>query len=432
MLWEILMLVALILVNGVFAMAEMSVVSARKIRLQQRAEQGDERAKEALALANSPNEFLSTVQVGITVIGVFAGAFSGVTLAAPFGDWLDSFAWISPYGHTAGFVVVVSIITYLSLVVGELVPKRFALSNPEGAASLIARPMRRLSRMAGPAVAFLSWSTDRCARALGLHGHSEPPVSEDEVKGLIDQGLGAGVFHQAERDMVEGVFRLDQLKVGELMTPSTRIVWLDLDQPPEENWRRIVTSGHSQFPVYQGNRDNLVGAVSVKALWANLSLTGVVDLRSVVVPPIVVPESMLVLKLVDAFRQRGTHFALVTDEFGSIQGLVTLHDVLETILGQVPEKGQRSQPSARRREDGSWLIDAAMEIADAKRVLRIRRIPGEGRGEFVSLGGFIIDQLERIPQEGDRVVAAGYVFEVVDMDRQRIDKVLATRVSGKG
>lgn len=425
------MLVALLLVNGAFAMAEMSVVSARKIRLQQRAEQGDERAREALILANSPNDFLATVQVGITVIGVFAGAFSGVTLAAPFGDWLDSFRWISPYGHSMGFVIVISITTFFSLLIGELVPKRFALANPEGVASLVARPMRRFARAAGPVVSFLSWSTDRCVHALGLSANSEPPVSEDEVKGLIEQGLGAGVFHQSERDMVEGVFRLDQLKVGELMTPSTRIVWLNLDDAPESNWRKIVASGHSQFPVYQGNRDNVVGAVSVKALWANLALTGTVDLRSVAVAPIVVPESTLVLKLVDAFRHRGTHFALVTDEFGSIQGMITLHDVIETVLGQVPEKGQRTLPSARRRDDGSWLIDAAMEIADVKRVLRIRRIPGEGHGDYVSLGGFIIDQLERIPQEGDRVVAAGHVFEVVDMDRQRIDKILATRVAAK-
>jgi putative hemolysin len=430
MFWEVALIVLLLVANGVFAMAEIAVVSARKSRLQKQAEHGNERAREALALANSPNDFLSTVQIGITLVGVLAGAFSGATLADRLGGWLDQYAWIAPHGHAAAFAIVVSIITYFSLIFGELVPKRLALNNPEKIAALVARPMGILSKLASPVVFFLSWSTDCSLKAIGLRPENEPPVSEDEVRGLIEQGLGAGVFHQAEKDMVEGVFRLDEQMVGDLMTPATRIVWLNLDDPDEASWRAIVASGHSWFPVYQGNRDNVVGVVSVKALWANSSLTGATNLRSVVSQPVVVPESMLALKLVENFRKTGLHFALVADEFGSVRGLVTLHDVVEAIVGTLPEKGQRSRPQARRREDGSFLIDAAMDIVDVKRSLRIKKLPREERGEFLSIGGFLIDQLEHIPTEGEKVVSSGYVFEVVDMDHQRIDKILATKLGG--
>lgn len=430
MFWEIALIFFLLVANGVFAMAELAIVSSRRARLLRRAEEGDLGAKAALSLLDSPNEFLSTVQVGITLVGVFAGAFGGATLSERFGGWLDGFSWVSPHGETVAFLLVVSVITYLSLVIGELVPKRLALNNPERIASILAGPMRWLSRVASPIVRFLSWSTEHAMRFLGLGEAPEPPVSEDEVKGLLDQGLRAGVFHQAERDMVEGVFRLDQQRVGELMTPAAKVVWLNAEEAPEVNWRRIVSSGHSDFPVYRGNRETLLGVVSVKALWANTAVSStVVDLKSVISQPLIVPESTLATKLLETFRDSGRHFALVADEFGSIRGVVTLHDMMEAIVGRLPEQGHRFLPTARRRDDGSWLVDASLEIADVKRALRLKHLPGESRGDFVSLGGFVIDQLGRIPKEGERVVSSGYVFEVVDMDFQRIDKILVTRLS---
>lgn len=428
MFWEIALIFLLLLANGAFAMAEIAVVSSRKARLQKHAEQGNERAREALALANSPNNFLSTVQIGITLVGVLAGAFSGATIAERFGVWLDAFAWIAPHGKTIAFATIVALITYFSLIIGELVPKRLALNNPEKIAAGVARPMAALSKLASPIVFFLTWSSDMALKAIGLKPTDEPPVSEDEIRGLIEQGYGAGVFHQAERDMLEGVFKLDQQLVGELMTPATRIVFLNADDSKEESWRKIVASGHSWFPVYRGGRDNIVGAVSIKALWANMAMMGNTDLESVINQPLIVPESMLALRLLETFRKSGQHVALVADEFGSVRGLVTLHDIVEAIVGTLPEKGQRSRPQARHRDDGSWVIDAAMDIVEVKRALRIRRFPREERGEFLSLGGFLIDQLERLPVEGEKVVSCGYVFEVIDMDRQRIDKILATKL----
>ncbi len=429
MIWELAFIFLLLLGNGVFAMAEIAIISSRKVRLQQRADQGDDRARDALLLANSPNDFLSTVQVGLTTVSILTGALGGATLAERAGVWLEGlFPTLAPHGEAAGFVIVIGGISYFTLVIGELVPKRLALSNPEAIAVVVARPMLWLLRVSSPAVAFLSHSTGFWMKLIGQGSVKESLVSEEEVRGMIEQGLGTGVFHQRERDMVDGVFRLDQQMVGDLMTPAARMVWLDLEAPTEENWRKIVASGHSQFPVYKGNTDNLAGAVSVKALWANSALTGAVDLASVLSHPLVVPVSMLAPRLLDTFRQSGQHFALVADEFGMIQGLITLHDVVEAIVGQLPDRGQRARPGMKRREDGSWLIDASMDIADAKQALRIKRLPGEERGEFLSLGGFLLDQLEHIPAGGERVVAAGYIFEVIDMDRQRIDKILATKV----
>jgi len=429
MIWEIILIFVLLMANGAFAMAEIAIISSRKVRLQRKAEQGDERARDALLLANSPSEFLSSVQVGLTLVSIVTGALGGATLADRAGEWLQvQMPWLGKYGHTVAFVLVVGTLAYVSLVIGELVPKRIALGNPEGIAVVVAKPMRAVLRLAAPLVAFLSWTGDLCIRIIGTRASDEPIVSEEEVRGMIEQGLGAGVFHQREKEMLEGVFQLDQLLVADLMTPSARIVWINLDDPPEVVNRTIVGSGHSRFPVYQGNRDNVVGVVEVKALWANVALVGATDVRNVMFPPLVVPESVPAVRLLETFRSTGRHLALVSDEFGMIQGLITLHDVVEAIVGQLPEKGLRQQPAVKRREDGSLLVDAALEIGEFKRVARIKRLPGEERGEFLSVGGFLIDQLEHIPEAGEKVVAAGHVFEVIDMDLHRIDKILVTKV----
>jgi len=310
---------------------------------------------------------------------------------------------------------------------GELVPKRLALANPEALASRLARPMNALSRGASPVVNLLNHSSDILMALLGVKKAAESQISEEEVRVLIDEGLSAGIFNKDEKDMVEGVFDLDEQNAGDLMTPRPRMIWLSLDDPDEENWRRIAGSGHSHFPVYQKTRDNVVGMISVKSLWANLSLAGRVELRALVTPPLYVPTTMPAGRLIEQFKKTGKHIALVVDEFGGLQGLVTLNDVMMAIVGNLPEREQRHEPKAVQREDGSWLIDALLEIDEVKSALGITLdLPEEEEEEFSTLGGFIINQLGHIPTESEKIVWDCWEFEVIDMDRQRIDKVLVT------
>jgi len=430
---EILFILLLLLANGLFAMAEIALVSSRKARLKTLVDEGNGGAKLALALASSPGEFLSTVQVGITLVGVLAGAVGGARISETLSSlikgtelfqnnpaWADWSDWIS-------LIVVVGAITYLSVIIGELVPKRLALNNPERIASVLARPMNGLSRMVAPLVTLLNVSSDFLMAAMGVKKTKESSVSEEEVRVLIDEGLSAGIFKKAEKDMVEGVFELDEQIVGDIMTPRARMIWLSLDDSDEENWRRIAGSGHSHFPVYQGTRDNVVGMVSVKSLWANLSLAGRVELRALVTPPIYIPTTMPAGKLIEEFKKSGKHIALVVDEFGGLQGLVTINDVMMAIVGNLPEREQRHDPKAILRQDGTWLIDAMLDVDDAKKSLGIEDdLPGEDENRFSTLGGFLLFRLGHIPREGEKVVWEQFEFEVIDMDRQRIDKVLVT------
>lgn len=421
---EITIIVALIVANGVFAMAEIAIVAARKTRLRKLAETGDARARAALELASAPNRFLSTVQIGITLIGVLAGAFGGATLAEEIARGLDGVRTLQAHSEWVSVAIVVAGITFLSLVIGELVPKRIGLNNPEEIARLLAGPMNRLSGVARPVIAVLSAVTDGVLKLLGVRPKPEQPVSEDEVRTLIEQGLRAGVFHRTEQELVNRVFQLDELTVHDLRTPRARIVWLKLQDGPEANWRKIVTSGHSWFPVYEGNRDNVIGIVSVKALAANLALTGSADLKNLLTQPLYVPFSMNATRLLELFKQSRKHVALITDEFGSVEGLVTVTDVMEAIVGEVPSADAPRKELIKLRDDGSWLCDAWVEIEHLRRRIGVRSLPGEGEEEFQTLGGFVLHQFGRIPSEGDHFDYAGLRFEVIDMDRHRIDKVL--------
>jgi putative hemolysin len=284
-----------------------------------------------------------------------------------------------------------------------------------------------LAKAFSPLVNFLSLSSDSLMAALGIRKPKEAVVSEEEVRVLIDEGLSAGIFKKAEKEMVEGVFELDEQTAGDLMTPRARMIWLSLDDTDEENWRRIAGSGHSHFPVYQETRDNVVGMVSVKSLWANLSLAGRAELRALVTPPLYVPTAMPAGKLIEEFKKSGKHIALVVDEFGGLQGLVTLNDVMMAIVGNLPEREQRHDPKALRRQDGTWIIDAMLDIDESKKSLEIDDdLPSEDANRFSTLGGFILHQLGHIPREGEKFQWDRFEFEVIDMDRQRIDKVLVT------
>ncbi len=424
---EIIFIFVLLLANGVFAMAEIALVAARKAKLKTLADEGHNGAKLAHELALSPGRFLSTVQVGITLVGTLAGAFGGARLANHLTPLIKNTGISESVSESISLFLVVALITYFSVIIGELVPKRLALINPERISSALARPMNALATSFSPVVNLLNHSSDFLMALLGVRKTKESAVSEEEVRVLIDEGLSAGVFKKAEKEMVEGVFELDEQTAGDLMTPRARMIWLSLDDTDDENWRKIAGSGHSHFPVYQETRDNVIGMVSVKSLWANLSLAGRVELRALVTPPLYVPTAMPAGKLIESFKKSGKHIALVVDEFGGLQGLVTLNDVMMAIVGNLPEREQRNDPKAMLRQDGAWLIDAMLDVDETKSSLGIEDdFPGEDINRFSTLGGFILHRLGHIPREGEKFLWDGFEFEIIDMDRQRIDKVLVT------
>jgi putative hemolysin len=422
--FELFAILLLVLANGVFAMAEIAVVSARRARLQTWAEQGNPRARMALELAESPGEFLSTVQIGITLVGILAGAFGGARLAEPLAEALRPLPGVGPYRETLSLGLVVVGIAYLSLIVGELVPKQLALTSPERIAMALAGPMRLVSRLASPAVRLLSRSSAAVLRLFRVCPIPEPPVTEGEIQLLMRQGAQAGVFEAAEHEMVQSVFRLGDRRVGALMTPRTAVVWLDLDDPPEILHRTVVETMHAWLPVARGDLDHLLGVARAKDLLVPL-LSGQPDaLETCVHQPVIVPESLPALRVLDRFRQGGIHLALVVDEYGGIQGLVTPIDLLEALVGDIPEVGMPAEPSWVRREDGSWLVDGMLPIDEFKERLALGPLPREGMGAYQTVSGFVMQQLGRVPSTTDYFSWDGFRFEVVDMDGHRVDKVL--------
>jgi putative hemolysin len=427
-LLEITIVLVLIALNGIFSMSEFALVSAKKTRLRQRAEDGDTRATAALKLANAPTLFLSTVQIGITLIGIFTGAFGGATISEEFAAYLGKFPALSPYSNAISITLVVLLITYMTLIFGELVPKRLALNNAESIASNIAKPMFYLSVIAKPLVIILSSSTEAVLRAMKVRKTTEPPVKEEEIKILFEEGTRAGVFEKAELSMIEGVLEIGDRRVDSLMTHRTDLIAIDLEDPADENLRKMSKSGRSNFPAYEGDLDNIVGMVSVKSVLATFLESGLVDIRASVTKPLFIPESVSVLKLLELFKETGVHIALITDEYGSIQGIITLHDILEAIVGEVRSFDEPVESQVKVREDGSWLIDGDAPIEKLKDVLSVDSFPGEGLGYYRTIAGLIIFILQRIPETGDHIVIGKLRYEVVDMDGNRIDKVLVMPV----
>jgi putative hemolysin len=426
--FEMLVILLLVLVNGIFAMSEISVVSARKARLHQRADMGDKRARAALELARNPDEFLSTVQIGITLIGTLAGAFGGARIAEPLAEVLAvRFPSIAAYSETLAMALVVGAITYLSLILGELLPKRLGLNNPEGMASIVAGPMRGLSRIVAPLVWVLTMSTDLVIKLLRVPAASEPAVTEEEIKVMLEQGAQLGVLSAAESEVAQRVFRLGERRAGTLMTPRPEIVWLDIEDSWEEMCQQIVESGHARFPVSRGSLDNVIGVVEAKSLLGCRLTTGEVDITSVMRAPQFVPETFPAVQLLELFHNSRLHLALVVDEFGSIQGLVTVQDLLEAVAGDITAPGEHAEDAlAVQRPDGSWLLDGALPAGDFTELFRLSELPGALEGTYETLGGFVMMHLGRIPQLTDRFQWKGYQFEVVDMDGHRVDKVLVT------
>ncbi len=421
-LFEIFIIFLLILLNGFFAMSELAVVSSRKGRLKHMVDNGRRGAAVAMALADDPGRFLPTVQIGITLIGVLAGAFSGATLARQIGSWLTDVPMLGRFADGLGIALVVIAITYLSLIFGELVPKRIALTDPEQAAALVARPLALLSRLAGPAVWLLRLSSDAVLRMLGLPTAKQVTITDEEVRALVSEGAAAGVFEVAERDMIDGVMRLADRPVRSIMTPRVDVVWLDLSDSQEEIRRVIVDSGRSRFPVSRGGIDAIEGIVHAKDLLDRMLSGQAFDLAACVRQPLFVHEGTSVLKLLELFRSSIVHMGLIVDEYGSFEGIVTTTDILAAIAGEFPEDEEDAASDAVRREDGSWLIDGGVDIDRLERFLERRDL--KSNDDYHTLAGFLLWELGHLPHVGERLDWKNLRFEVVDMDGRRIDRVL--------
>ncbi len=421
---EIIIIFLLVIANGIFALSEIAVVSSRKAKLQQMREEGNSGSKTALDLANEPTPFLSTIQIGITLVGTLAGAFGGATIAEELALVMEGIPALAPHSQIFSIGIVVVGITYLTLVLGELVPKRVALSNPEKIASVVASPMSLLSRIAAPLVFVLSASTNLVIKLLGVRPSDEPPVTEEEIKILIDLGTGAGIFEEAEKEMVKRVFRLDDRRVATLMTPRSKIVWLEVDDTPKTVREKVSGRPYSLFPVCENDLDNVIGVVQAKDLILCAEKEEKFDLAGAVLPPLFVPESMRVLKVLERFKKTGIHLAIVVDEYGAVQGIVALIDILEAIVGDIPDIEELTEPSIKQREDGSWLVDGMLPIDEFKEAFGIDKLPEEEGGLYQTIGGFVIIHFERIPSSGDHFDWGDLRFEVVDMDYNRVDKLL--------
>lgn len=423
---EALVLLLLVLLNGVLSMSEIAMVSARKVRLRERADAGDAGARAALDLAADPGRFLSTVQIGITLVGILAGVFGGATFARHLSDLFGSVPALAPHSDAIGVGVVVLAITYLTLVGGELVPKQVALAAPERVAALVARPLRLLSRVSSPVVSLLDLSSRAVLRLLPVRRGSEPPITEEELRHLLTQGTTAGVFEPGEQAIVERVVRLGERRIAEIATPRSAMVALDVTAEPAENWRKVAATGHVFYPVYESVPDRVLGIVSVRDLWQELAAGREPDLRQLVREPLYLPENVSPLRALERARATGRHVALVLDEHGGIEGLATLRDLLEAIVGELDPPQVGDEPMLLQRPDGSWLVDGLLPTEELFAAVGIRADADEDELDSYTAGGLVMERLGRLPRTGDRVEWRGHVFEVLDMDGRRVDKLLVS------
>lgn len=424
---EILGIIILILLNGIFSLSEIAVVSSRKARLQHFINKGNVRAKVALELANNPEHFLSTVQVGITLVGILAGAVGGVTLSDSIREWLIQFPVLDQYADFIALVCVVIPITYFSIIIGELIPKQLALKNPERVAMAVAIPMRTLSAVIYPVVRFLSFSTNIVIRSFGIKDSTDPSITEEEIKVMLEEGTKAGTFNEAEQEMVERVFRLGDKRVNGLMTPRTDIVWLDIEDPVTETIAKIKESSHSFFPVCKGTIDTVLGVVHVKDLLSRTLSGASFSLEANIRQPLYVVENKPAIDLIEQFKKTGVHFAFLVDEYGGIQGLVTLNDILKAVVGDEIDEDEQANPYVVQRIDGSYLIDGALVIDEFKELFDIETMSEEETGNYQTVAGFVINQMGKIPTAGEFFFWKNLRIEVVDMDGNRVDKLLISK-----
>ena len=426
---DLAILLLLILLNGVFAMSELAIVSSRTSRLQTRADEGSSGAKAALALAEDPTRILSTVQIGITLIGIVTGYFGGARLSGPLATLLRKLPFIDTYAQQIALIVVLVVVTYLSLIVGELVPKRLALQNPEAIATLVAPPMTFLAKLTSPIVWFLSISSDAAIKALGIQDSNEPEVTEEEIELMLRQGAEAGVFEAYEHAMVRGIFDFGDRSASELMTPRHLIQFVNVADSREEQEAVMRSSPHSYYPVCDGSSDNVVGIVATRDLWRRQISGESTDIRDAMVPALFVPEISPIVKVADSMRHQGAPMAIVVDEYGGVEGLVTFNDILSDLVGEIDDPHRTNVRGGVQRDDGSWLLDGVFPAHEVREILDLDSLPGENEGRYETIAGFVMDQLEHIPTVAESFTWGGYIFEVVDMDGIRIDKVLVSKVT---
>ncbi len=424
----LIVVLALILLNGVFAMAEISVVSANRHRLRQRAENGDAGAQRALDLADNPTDFLSTVQIGITLIGVFAGAYGGATLAQPVAQALGRISWLAGIADSVALALVVGGITYVSLVIGELVPKRLGLNAPETAAARIAGPMHALSVLGSPIVAFLSASTNAVLWLLRVKPSGEPDVSEAEIEGMVEQGRQAGVVEPAEQEIIENAFWLGERRTASITTPRTSVAWLDANDDEDEILATIRRDPLTRYLVCEGEVDRFLGFVHTRALLVASLEKGTLDLRAMVQRPLVVPETLPVLALLERFKAEGIHFAVVLDEYGGVTGIATLSDILEELVGEVA-RADDEQRELEELPGGGWTVDGMLDVGEAVERMGVAREAEVADEDYNSVGGFVAARLERIPALGDTFLWRGHRFTVTRMDGMRVDRIQVTTES---
>ena len=422
---ELLVIAGLILLNAVLAMSEAALVASRKARLQQQANEGDHAAQNALNLLDDPNVFLSTVQIGITLVGVLAGAVGGATLSDSLAAWFAKIPALADYSGSLAIVIVVVGITILTIWLGELVPKRLGLHSPEQIARFVAGPMLFVSRAFAPVIKLMGLATDFVLRIMGIKPSSSPPITEEELQVLINQGTQAGVFEEAEQDMVEGVFSLGEQRVYSLMTPRPEIVWLDIDDTVEDIRKKIAETEVSRFPVRQDTLDVILGIIKARDLLLASMSGQELKLKDVLKPAFYIPETTSAARALEIFKEKGTEMLLVIDEFGGLQGLLTVHDVIEEIVGQI----ELEEPQATQRQDGSWLLDGMLEVDEFKEIFNLSILPHED--EYETLSGFVMLSLGRVPQSADQFEWHDLRFEVIDMDGRRVDKVLVTTLPQK-
>jgi putative hemolysin len=428
MLSNIIILLVLILLNGFFSMSEMAIVSSRRQRLQalaakrRKAGAPTVSAETALQLQAEPGRFLSVVQIGITLVGVFAGAFGGATLAGPLGEMMADWPLIGSRAEPVAFGLVVVIITYLSLIIGELVPKRVALSNPEAIASFIARPMSRIARLLAPAVTFLAWSTDAVLKLYGITGRGVPQVTEDEIRHLIEEGAAAGAIESVERDIVNRVFHLGDMGVAEIMTPRVQLAWLDAAEPVEHNLSLIRQHRNMRYPVRRGSNGPFIGMVRLEDLFLHPKSND--ELLARMSPPLYIPRTASVLKALSILQSESMFMGLVIDEYGDVVGTITMTEIFFALIGDISDHAANANKAVAIREDGSFIIDGVVSVEEVRRLLKLQKLPGDESPEVNTLAGVMFNWFGRLPTEGDYFAWNGYRFEIVDMDGPRIDKVL--------
>ncbi|MDB5772059.1 MAG: hemolysin [Burkholderia sp.] len=426
---DIIIILGLILLNGIFAMSEIAVVSSKRMRLQKLAADGSRGASKALELAEDPSRFLSTVQVGITLIGIFNGAFGEASLVAKLAPELALLSVVGEYSREIALGIVVIGITFASIILGELVPKRIAMQYPEAIAAVVAQPMHLLSRLMAPFVKLLTMATDFLLRILGLNKNKEDVITEEEIAGMLRESTDAGVFEKTEHDIVTRALRLDDQSVAALMTPRTDIHYIYLDDPLDVNLMKIAESPYNRFPVCKGDFSNLLGVIHAGDLFEQTIRGKPIDIAAAVKPALFVPESISAMKLLETLKKNRAELALIVDEYGEIGGMVTLSDVMGELVGDVSVVDENRQDDAIRREDGSWSLDAGMSLDRFREALESNvRFPEEASGNYRTLAGFVMTWLGHVPTISEHFEWEGHRFEVADMDRNRIDRLLVAKI----